>query len=147
MQNSRGISLEMHRNTNLTNFGNPPFPSLPTPPTLFVIFSNSTLLCPPHSETWRRRSYHVVVHNSGKLSAELSDALDIVSRRRTKRNERRPRRLKGHSHIRCSLLRCAGKNASCVLQAQRSNAQRMCERPLKVRRPSEHIKMSSFRSE
>ena len=38
-------------------------------------------------------------------------------------------RFKGRSHIRCALLRCAGKNVSCFLLAERSNAQRACERP------------------
>jgi len=43
-------------------------------------------------------------------------------------------REKGHfwgiSRLRCALLRSAGRNASCVLLAQRSSAKRMCERPL-----------------
>jgi len=33
-------------------------------------------------------------------------------------------RIKGRSHIRCALLRCAGTNVSCVLLAQHSNARR-----------------------
>jgi len=62
--------------------------------------------------------------------------------------------VKGRSHVRCALLRCADKNAFCVFNnttqhskaqpsnAQRSNAQRMCERPLifdqEARRIKEH---------
>jgi len=38
--------------------------------------------------------------------------------------------LKGRSHVRCALLRCACKTQEAFLPAQHSNAQRMCERPI-----------------
>jgi len=35
-----------------------------------------------------------------------------------------------HTYTLCAMLRCASKNTRSVLPVQRSNAQRMCERPL-----------------